>query len=84
MASRLCKTIGCFSLTGYIVLSRTIKVTHREKAFRSGPQSPLSKVPGVFFSNRDLPTISGKQPKAAAIANQNNPLGVGPYSGDCH
>ena len=74
--------MAAFHLAGCIVLSKTIKVTHREKVFGTGPQSPLSKVHEVFFSNRDLPSISWKQPRATAIANQNNTSGVAPYSCD--
>lgn len=69
--SQLNRTIVCFlSLEACIAPSNIMKTSPQAggiySRFNSAPPGPVSKVWSVF-SNRDLPSTSGSQPKAKAI-----------------
>lgn len=68
--SQLDRTIDFFpTLPDFTASSCTIKTNPREGVFQSRSRSnSVSKAHGVF-SNMDLLSISGKQQRAAAIAN---------------
>lgn len=68
--SQLDRTIDFFSpFPAFIASSCTIKTNPREGVFQSRSSSnSVSKAHGIF-SNMDLLSISGTQPRAAAIAN---------------
>lgn len=69
--SQLNRTIVCFlPLEACIAPSNIMKTSPQAGGIysrsNSAPPGPVSKVCGVF-SNRDLPSTSGRQPKATAI-----------------